>query len=268
MMTTGSSDLPAQIAFSGGRTSGMMLALLKEEGAIENARVVFCNTGREMPQTLDFVRNVGSHFNIPIDWVEYTPEKPWFKIVTHQSAARHGEPFEALIKKRKYLPNQQARFCTSELKIKPAKRFLKSLKWKRWANVVGIRADEAHRAKQPKNEPWHNVFPLIEKQITRHDVVNFWRQQPFDLTLPSVDGKTPMGNCDGCFLKSERFIAALARDMPERADWWERMERETGGTWSKRYTREATRQFVDAQGDWIFDDASALCQADGGECVF
>ena len=56
--------------------------------------------------------------------------------------------------------------------------------------------------------------------------------------------------------------------LTERADWWERMERETAGTWSKRYTREATRQIVDAQGDWIFDDASALCQADGGECVF
>jgi 3'-phosphoadenosine 5'-phosphosulfate sulfotransferase (PAPS reductase)/FAD synthetase len=257
-----------QVGFSGGRTSGMMLArLAAQPGALDAARVVFANTGREMPETLDFVRDVGVHFGIAIDWVEYTPERPWFRLVSHETAARNGEPFEALIRKRKYLPNQQARFCTSDLKIKPAKRFLKSLGWRNWTNYVGIRADEAHRAKQPQNEPWQNAFPLIDAQISKADVMQFWRQQPFDLRLPSVEGKTPLGNCDGCFLKSERFIAALSRDMPERAAWWERMEAETGGSWSKRYTRQGTREFVTAQGDWIFDDASALCQADGGECV-
>ena len=267
-MTVGSSELPAQIAFSGGRTSGMMLALLQRQHLLDNARVVFCNTGREMPETLDFVRDVGLHFDIPIDWIEYTPEKPLYRVVNYETASRDGEPFEALINKRKYLPSQAQRFCTTELKIKPAKRFLKSLGWKRWLNVVGIRADEAHRAKQPKNEPWTNAFPLIEEQITRHDVVQFWQEQSFDLRLPSIDGKTPMGNCDGCFLKSERFIAALAREMPDRAAWWERMEDEQGRSFNKRYTRKATRRFVTAQGDWIFDDASALCQAGGGECVF
>lgn len=244
-----------------------MLALLQQQHLLDDARVVFCNTGREMPETLDFVRDVGLHFDIPIDWVEYTPEKPLYRVVNYDTASRDGEPFEALIRKRKYLPNQSARFCTSELKIKPAKRFLKAIGYKRWANYVGIRADESHRAKQPKNEPWHNVFPLIESQISRHDVVQFWRDQPFDLRLPSIDGKTPMGNCDGCFLKSERFIAALAREMPDRAAWWERMEQQVGGSWSKRYTRQGTREFVAAQGDWIFDDESVLCQADGGDCV-
>ena len=46
-----------QISFSGGRTSGFMLHQILEanNGLPDCSKVIFSNTGREMPQTLDYV---------------------------------------------------------------------------------------------------------------------------------------------------------------------------------------------------------------------
>lgn len=271
-----------QIAFSGGRTSAYMLhQILEANGALPDRTVVsFQNTGREMPQTMDFVQEVAERWGVPIVWLEYRPTAPLFEIVSHNSASRDGEPFEALIRKRKLLPNQAARFCTIELKVRTAKRYLRSLGWEHWINCAGLRADEPHRLNKPApKDRWTVWTPLAEAGVTKRDVARFWRDQPFDLRLPNINGKTHLGNCDGCFLKSEKFIARLALEHPERHAWWERMETLAtelsaakgmtpgrGAWFSKRYTRAEMRQFMERQGDLAFEDG-ILCQADGGECV-
>ena len=271
-------DGNVQICFSGGRTSGFLLhSILEANGGLpDRARVVFTNTGREMPQTLDFVRECADRWQVRIDWVEYRPEAPFFELVNHNSASRDGEPFEALIRRKKYLPNQAQRWCTQELKIRTSKRFLRSVGWDRWTNALGIRADEPARVNyQPTKERWQNWFPLADAGVTRRDVVRFWMAQPFDLRLANIKGKTPLGNCDGCFLKSEATLAMLARDYPERHAWWERMEAlvkgvttsKAAGTFRKDQPRKALGEFVSRQGDWIFDDEAFLCQKDEGECV-
>lgn len=272
-------DGNVQIAFSGGRTSAFMLhAILDANGALpDRARVLFQNTGREMPQTLDFVAEVAHRWCVPVTWLEYRAETPRFEVVNHNSASRNGEPFEALIRKRRFLPNQAARFCTAELKVHCATRYCRSLGWERWTVARGLRADEPGRINgkpQPRERwvPWH---PLAAAGVSRHDVARFWRRQPFDLRLANVDGKAWLGNCDGCFLKSEANLAALARDYPERHAWWERMEAvtsetaadPTGATFSKRYSRRELRDFVERQGDWVFEADGALCQASDGECM-
>lgn len=266
-----------QIAFSGGRTSGFMLhEILEANGGIpDRCEVTFQNTGREMPQTLDFVREVGERWQVPITWLEYRAEAPFFEIVGYQGASRDGEPFEALIERRKYLPNPATRFCTTELKVRTAKRYLRSLGWDYWTNAVGLRADEPRRLNKPKpKDRWTVWTPLADAGIGKADVAAFWARQPFDLLLPNVKGNCWLGNCDGCFLKSEANIAAFTRDYPERAAWWEAMEAKVKGLttseaaehFSKRYGRRALREYIERQGDWIFDEDGALCQADDGEC--
>lgn len=273
-----------QIAFSGGRTSAYMLRKIMDAngGLPDRVQVTFQNTGREMPETLDFVQEVGLRWGVRVTWLEYRASAPWFEVVSHNSASRNGEPFDALIDKKQYLPNQQTRFCTIELKIRTAKRYLVSLGWKRWVNAIGIRADEPHRLNKPKpKDRWTTWSPLADAGVSRHDVAAFWRDQPFDLRLPNVGGNCWLGNCDGCFLKSEAHVASLAREFPERAAWWEAAEARIGALetskgrpkdnsqFSKRYSRAEMRDFMERQGD-NFDQLTQLgilCQKDDGECT-
>tara|TARA_R110002012_G_scaffold259213_1_gene440551 strand:+ start:34 stop:840 length:807 start_codon:yes stop_codon:yes gene_type:complete len=253
------------ISFSGGRTSGYMLhQILCANGDLpDRAKVVFANTGREMPETIDFVQECSNQWNVKIEWLEYIrrDNKVGFEVVNHNSASRNGEPFERLIYKP-YLPNIARRFCTEQLKVKTIKRYLVSEGWKRWANTVGIRADERHRIKESKDNRWFNWYPLHDAGFTKSDVMDFWGKQPFDLeVMPGA------GNCDGCFLKSEAILATMWREHPERMQWWVKMEDQVGASFHKSRTYTGLGNFVRDQKHWIFDDENFLCQADDGECT-
>ena len=221
---------PAVISFSGGRTSGLMLYRILDAygGSLpDDVIVLFANTGREMPQTLDFVRDCSERWNVPITWLEYQdaprPANRW-RVVTHATASRNGEPFAAVIGRRNFLPNPVMRFCTSELKVKAMHRYIAATRgWAAWTSVIGIRADEPVRIAKlakPNRDRDTRVAPLAEAGISKHDVAAFWRAQPFDLALPNMNGTTMHGNCDLCFLKGANIIASLIREDPSRADWW------------------------------------------------
>lgn len=267
-----------QIAFSGGRSSAYMLhRILEANGELPDRVVVtFQNTGREFDETLDFVQRVSESWSVPVVWLEYAPDrKGGFACVGHNSAARNGEPFRRLIEKKRYLPNAVTRFCTSELKVRVAKKYLMSLGWERWVNCVGFRADESHRTnKPPPKERWAVWHPMADAGITKREVSEFWLKQPFDLRLQNVNGKTPEGNCDGCFLKSEAIQAALARDHPERHAWWEDMEALVSQTAKKsaarfvtEFTKRELREIAENQGDWVFSQEGFFCQKSHGECA-
>jgi 3'-phosphoadenosine 5'-phosphosulfate sulfotransferase (PAPS reductase)/FAD synthetase len=246
----------------------MLRQILDANGPLpERVVVSFQNTGREMPQTLDFVQDVGERWNVPIVWLEYVGGPPvGFAVVNHSSASRDGRPFMEMNRRKQMLPNAQQRHCSAQLKTLTAKRYLVAGGWKRWTSAVGLRADESHRKAFADNRAcaW---LPLRDAGVSKHDVALFWRSQPFDLGLPLHRGKTILGNCDGCFLKSEAHVAMLARDYPERHAWWEAEETAAGGTFSKRYSRRQMREHIERMGPGLFSTEGALCQADDGECM-
>ena len=256
------------ISFSGGRTSAFMLYKILEAQnwtLPERCKVVFANTGREMPETLDFVQRCSDEWKVPITWVEYTPMTPDFKVVNYNTASRDGKPFEDMITKDNRVPDAVRRFCTRKLKIKPTTKYLQSLGWKKWSNALGIRADEARRIKDSPLKYITSWFPLSNHHIRKLDVLEFWSKQKasfgFDLML------TTTSNCDGCFLKSEANRASMWRTHPERMEWWAKMEKKTKGTFIYKNSYAELRDFVSRQGDWIFDTEGVLCQADDGECT-
>tara|TARA_E500000318_G_scaffold106406_1_gene114373 strand:- start:52 stop:879 length:828 start_codon:yes stop_codon:yes gene_type:complete len=258
------------ISVSGGRTSAYMLhEILQENGSLpDRVRVVFANTGREMPQTLDFVQEFSSRWNVEVDWLEYRSAKPKFEVVNHNSASRDGEPMEQMIRFSNYIPNTMRRKCTQELKVKTIKRYLVSQGWNHWTNTVGIRADESKRIKESNDDRWVNWFPLHGACKTKVDVQKFWVNNSFDLKLDIVNGVTPQSNCDGCFLKSELKLAEMWRDHPERMQWWSNLEKEFGHKF--RYdgvTYAEIKNNLDKQGDWVFDAEGFFCQQDGGDCT-
>lgn len=231
---------PALISFSGGRTSAFMLKqIIDAHGGTlpDDIYVTFANTGKEMPETLDFVQACSEHWDVKVHWLELemADERPVYrtKEVTYETASRDGKPFEALIGRRSYLPNPVARFCTAELKIRRMKDFMWKMKgYKHWDNVLGLRYDEPRRVSSSRNasdrERWGNLMPMYEAKHTVKDVLDFWQKANFDLTLPSIDGQTLAGNCDLCFLKGRKTLTKLIKERPDLTTWWIAQENRIG----------------------------------------
>jgi 3'-phosphoadenosine 5'-phosphosulfate sulfotransferase (PAPS reductase)/FAD synthetase len=225
---------PTCISFSGGRTSAYMLwRVLQAGGGVlpSQAIVCFANTGKEDEATLRFVQDCSERWNVPIVWLEYqaadeTADR--WRLIDFDTASRNGEPFEALIRSRNFLPNPVARFCTVELKVRAIHRYLKTIGWTEWDSMLGIRADEPRRLAKIGNQDYgkheEKCAPLGKAGITKEDVGAFWRAQPFDLGLPNNNGVTMHGNCDLCFLKGGAQVLSLIAEKPERAIWWAKME--------------------------------------------
>lgn len=275
-------DGPTCVSFSGGRTSGYLLhrVLLAHGGKLPpDCHVVFANTGKEEEATLRFVRDCSTHWNVPITWVEYITEAPGWRVVDFASASRNGEPFEALIRARNYLPNPVARFCTVELKILRAVDYMRSLGIEEHETLIGLRADEPRRLAKLRAAPSGGTkgverrAPLAQAGITKHFVGDFWRSNGFDLALPNHAGSTPWGNCDLCFLKHSATVVSLISERPRRAVWWAKQEHsitnpkiKNGGTFrNDRPTYAQMLAFTDSQRDAYGHAAAEL--EDGIECI-
>lgn len=261
---------PALISFSGGRTSAYMLwnIIQAHGGALpQNVVVAFANTGKERPETLRFVHECGERWSVPIVWLEWRiqPKQipgrktlgPWlakhdpahtmvaeagFERVGYNSASRAGEPFAALIALKQTTPNAMRRFCTEELKVAVIERYLLSLDWTGWTNVVGLRRDEAkrvHRRWAAENaegytRPYQSAFPLFDAGASKAEVDEFWAEQPFDLDISSSDG-----NCDGCFLKSDKRLMWTERSQPGTLAWWAAQEVTGKGRFVTEYSMQS-----------------------------
>ncbi len=141
--------LPHVVKFSGGRSSGMMLMLLLEQGLLQRDRgdvIVFNNTSAEHPATYDFVRACSRRaevdHGIPFFWIEYATYEDahngdWtrrgsYRLVNEQPLAEsnpdgyswRGEVFEELVSQQGFLPSRHKRICTTHLKLRTTNEFL------------------------------------------------------------------------------------------------------------------------------------------------
>lgn len=241
---------PILVSVSGGRSSALMAKIMLENYPAENLIFAFANTGKELEATLQFVNEMDLQWGLNMVWIEYCTINK-FKVVSFQTASRNGEPFEALIKKRKYLPNRVTRFCTGDLKVKPINYFMQSLGFSSWDTAIGIRRDEPRRyhkmkASEGKNR-WDYIFPLWDFNITKAKVFEFWGNQHFDLGIHSN-----LGNCDFCFLKGREKKINQFRLMPENIEWWIKMEQITGSRFHNDFTFEQLKTM--ASQPELFDD--------------
>ena len=209
---------PTCISFSGGRTSAYMLYKVLEAHNMSlpsEAKIIFCNTGKEENATLDFINQCSKEWNVEITWLEFAVVngEKISKVVNYDTASRNGEPFETVIKWfEPTLPNGRARYCSSQMKTRTMHRHLKSLGWEDWDSFIGIRADEPRRVAKfranphPENKHETVFMPLVPDNVSSKEVGDFWANQTFDLGLPNMNGKTMHGNCDLCMLKPKSQI--------------------------------------------------------------
>jgi hypothetical protein len=213
---------PILVSVSGGRTSAFMAVFLKERFKDREMLCVFANTGKEREETLIFLDRLDKQFNLNLVWLEakVNPEKgkgTTFKVVDFESASRNGEPFEEVIKKYG-LPSKLYRHCTRELKEAPIHKYTKKILGKDYLTAIGIRADEKHRLTNKEDF----IYPLADINVDKHFINNWWSKQPFDLELREHEG-----NCDFCFLKSQKKRVKLLSEGLD-VSWWSRMESDYG----------------------------------------
>ena len=215
------------VSVSGGLTSAYLArqVQLANEGN-PSIIYVFANTGLEHELTYDFLTEMQRTWRLPLVALEYSPEPPYYKFFTDFSKlSGRGEPFEAMTIKERYYPSANVRICTSRLKVRTIHKYIAGECEKHYREVIGFRADEAHRARAD------GIYPLIDTGVTKPDILAWWDKQPFTLRLPQA-GKnrdTLLGNCQLCFLKGRRKLLDEMRVLQDTdqtwvIDFWQRLE--------------------------------------------
>lgn len=117
-----------------------------------------------------------------------------------------------------------------------------------FVSCLGIRKDEEIRVEKikariegAKNEKGNSLFnqpsretilaPLVENNVSKQDVIDFWKKQTFDLDLPDSG---LYSNCVYCPLKGKAKLLQIATEelaglkkaetTPASIDWWIEME--------------------------------------------
>lgn len=143
------SSLPHVVKFSGGRSSGMLLFALLENGILDPDRgdvILFNNTSAEHPDTYKFVHDcmrTARQYGVPFFQVEFQTYEDarkgeWTRLPTYRLANEEpisptnpdgfhwrGEVYEELLSWSGYVPNQFNRICTRHLKLEVTRNFLK-----------------------------------------------------------------------------------------------------------------------------------------------
>jgi 3'-phosphoadenosine 5'-phosphosulfate sulfotransferase (PAPS reductase)/FAD synthetase len=174
------------VSFSGGRTSAYMLRQVLDSNAeLGDLIVIFANTSKEHPATLDFVHECSRRRNVPIVWLEFLDNEKGLAIVKYETGNRDGKPFEALNRKRSYLPNPVTRFCTIDQKIRVIYKYLRMVGCSAEETPVdmmtGNRAEEPRRVAKIRNrktasESEHAtmILPQADAGVGVQDVTDFW----------------------------------------------------------------------------------------------
>lgn len=221
------------ISFSGGRTSAFMCWWIwTYYREVYNIVIVFANTGKEAEGTLKFIYEFQINFGIPIVWVEYRAgsEKGWKvnpKIVDFYTASRNGEPFEEMISKMG-IPSTGVPFCSTVLKNRTIKAYLRMIKFRKYYTAIGIRSDEVDRVSVHYLRDKIN-YPLISSkhweyiEMTKPEIIDWWLTQHFDLDIHDDEG-----NCDNCWKKNTPLLVRNYRRNPASFNWWTKMQDKYG----------------------------------------
>lgn len=148
-----------------------------------------------------------------------------------------GISFDKLIYKRKYLPNKIARFCTTEMKIRPIAEYCRNIIGEIVEMRLGIRYDEDNRVDYDNTKfKFHNgyakngkggnkwttekyrelSYPLVDDKI-HHYQVSQWAKKT-NIIFPEDS------NCVGCFWKDVQQLRKNFDDEPLKMNWFENKE--------------------------------------------
>lgn len=165
------------MGLSGGKDSTALAVLLHKE--IPEMEYFFCDTGKELQETYDYLDKVKARLGIKIKYL--SPEKGF----DHWLEVYDG-----------YLPSPKSRWCTKQLKIIPLEKFIGD---DEAFSYIGIRADEnrdGYISTKPTLKP---VYPFRERGMVKSDIVRLLEEH--GLGLPDYYQWRSRSGCFFCFFQ-------------------------------------------------------------------
>lgn len=169
-----------------------------------------------------------------------------------------GETFEKVIQnKGGYIPNKVARFCTTELKIRPIFHYLHDEGALPCITQLGFRAGEENRLLKKINNLNDRGFEEFKATFTKNkNGTNKWEIVDFSRpSAPLIDdrkyrsdvnnffiGKSirfaDMNNCVGCHWRPEPLLNLMSQKRPPKYNWFIKQEKSGKGTFKTGITYE------------------------------
>ncbi len=213
---------------SGGKDSTAMAVYMHDR--VPEMEYVFCDTGKELPETYDFLNKIEAFLGKPI--VRLNADFGFDHFLDMYSG---------------FLPSARMRWCTKYLKLYPFERYVGE---DVVLSYVGIRADEyreGYISHKPNITP---VFPFKEDGINRADVFRILEES--GLGLPDYYKWRTRSGCYFCFFQRKAEWIGLKENHPdlfENAKTYEKSDARTG----RRYTWASSESLyeMEARADQI-----------------
>ena len=225
------------ITVSGGRTSAMMARHIQTDKKYADYKkvFVFCNTGMERFETIEFLKNIEKYWEIPLIKIEgvYSNDLGTgvkYKIVDWENLNMNAKPFSKMIEHKNKgifsgLPNQDAPYCSENLKTLPAKKLCDDIFGiNNYKIAIGFRKED-----MPKRISWaeikeqkQKIFPLLtdfKTPISQLDLNSLWKKEKFKLELHNK-----YGNCELCWKKSDNNLIENIIFGTRFIDWFKNEE--------------------------------------------
>ena len=185
------------LGISGGKDSAALAVHLRDR--IPDMEYVFCDTGKELNETYEFIDKLEAYLNKHIIRLPEELEGNKNKNFDHYIELFNG-----------YLPSASNRWCTAELKLAPFEKYLGEDKV---INYVGIRADENRTGLISSKGNVKTVFPFREDNIDKEGVLKILEQA--GIGLPTYYEWRTRSGCYFCFYQSPKEWKGLKKRHPE-----------------------------------------------------
>jgi len=158
------------LGISGGKDSAALAVYMKTKYPSINMEFYSCDTGKELDETYQLVKNLEVYLGIKIELLLATRE------------TSEADPFDHFLKMHGgYLPSATARWCTKKLKLDPFEKYVGN---DPVLSYVGIRGDEEREGYISTKSNIQSIFPF-RKNIWSEDIIaKVLSNQNLDKVMP------------------------------------------------------------------------------------
>src|SRR4051812_29588039 len=215
------------LGLSGGKDSAALALYMRDR--VPEMEYFFCDTGRELPETYEYLQRLETVLGKPIARLNADRDfDHWLWV--------YGGA----------LPSPQMRWCTRMLKIKPLEAWIGNAQT---FSYIGIRADEnraGYISRKPNITP---VFPFKDDGLVKDDILSILNDA--GVGLPSYYSWRTRSGCFFCFFQRKYEWVKLADEHPdlfEKAIAYEDKVNFESTASSRRFTwsqNESLRELID-----------------------